>query len=90
MVRITAHFSGTVQGVGFRYTTVRLAQNYPSITGIVRNLSDGRVQLVAEGEPLEVQSLIRQVQDRMHHYIKSVQTHEEAATGEYQRFAVSF
>ena len=47
--QVHAFFSGTVQGVGFRYTAERLARRYP-LTGYVRNLPDGRVELLAEGE----------------------------------------
>jgi acylphosphatase len=46
--RMEILYSGNVQGVGFRYTAKSVATGF-EITGIVRNLSDGRVQLVAEG-----------------------------------------
>jgi acylphosphatase len=42
-------FSGDVQGVGFRFTTNRLAKRY-GLTGWVRNLEDGKVELVMQGE----------------------------------------
>ena len=42
------YFSGHVQGVGFRYTTRSVASRF-AVTGYVRNLPDGRVELVAEG-----------------------------------------
>ena len=41
-------YSGSVQGVGFRYTAKAVASGF-EVTGTVRNLSDGRVELVAEG-----------------------------------------
>ena len=41
-------FQGHVQGVGFRYATHGLAQRF-AVAGYVRNLADGRVELVAEG-----------------------------------------
>jgi len=41
MVRAHIHFSGTVQGVGFRYTTVSIAKAL-SLTGWVKNLSNGK------------------------------------------------
>jgi len=41
-------YSGRVQGVGFRYTTKTVATGF-EITGTVRNLPDGRVELTAEG-----------------------------------------
>ncbi|QDT43927.1 Acylphosphatase [Gimesia alba] len=48
-VCLRAIFQGRVQGVGFRYRTSRLAHQYP-ITGFVKNLSDGTVELVAQAE----------------------------------------
>jgi len=42
------HYSGRVQGVGFRYTARTVATGF-EITGTVRNLPDGRVELIAEG-----------------------------------------
>lgn len=44
------YFTGHVQGVGFRMTTRRLAMGQP-IAGYVRNLDDGRVELLVEGDP---------------------------------------
>lgn len=46
--RMHIYYSGRVQGVGFRYTARNVATGY-EITGIVRNLPDGRVELLAEG-----------------------------------------
>ncbi|MFW6139176.1 MAG: acylphosphatase [Spirochaetota bacterium] len=45
---VHAYISGNVQGVGFRFFAVRRARTY-GITGWVRNLSDGRVEIRAEG-----------------------------------------
>ena len=42
------YYAGRVQGVGFRYTAKSVATGF-EVTGIVRNLPDGRVELVAEG-----------------------------------------
>ena len=46
--RMHIYYSGRVQGVGFRYTAKNVATGY-EVTGIVRNLPDGRVELLAEG-----------------------------------------
>lgn len=46
--RLQIFYSGRVQGVGFRYTVKTVVSGF-EVTGIVRNLPDGRVELVAEG-----------------------------------------
>ena len=46
--RLHVLYSGRVQGVGFRYTAKTVAMGF-EVTGIVRNLADGRVELIAEG-----------------------------------------
>jgi len=60
--RLHILYSGRVQGVGFRYTTKRLACGF-DVTGTVRNLSDGRVELCAEGERAELEAFRREIQD---------------------------
>jgi len=46
--RMTALVSGRVQGVGFRYWAHHTAERLPGITGVVRNLPDGTVEVEAE------------------------------------------
>jgi len=53
--RLTVIYSGRVQGVGFRYTTKTVATGY-ELTGSVRNLPDGRVELIAEGRREELEN----------------------------------
>ena len=57
--RIRAHVfvSGTVQGVSFRATTRDTAREH-GVDGWVRNLEDGRVEAVFEGEPAAVESMV--------------------------------
>lgn len=50
-------YEGRVQGVGFRYTARRLASGF-DVCGYVRNVPDGRVELVASGEPEEVDDFL--------------------------------
>ncbi|GHJ36283.1 acylphosphatase [Streptomyces sp. TS71-3] len=48
-VRLTAWVRGRVQGVGFRWYTRAKAKEIGGLSGVARNLADGRVQVVAEG-----------------------------------------
>jgi acylphosphatase len=52
--RMKVLYSGRVQGVGFRYTTQCVARGF-EVTGTVRNLPDGRVELIAEGTREELE-----------------------------------
>jgi acylphosphatase len=88
-VQRTVHFEGHVQGVGFRYTAVRAARGF-NVTGFVRNLPDGRVQLVAEGEPYELDRFLDAIKSQMQGLIRGVQSLEAPATGRFQEFGVAF
>jgi acylphosphatase len=75
-VRKRVLYSGQVQGVGFRYTTRELARGF-AVTGFVRNLPDGRVELVAEGEADEVTDFLDALAERMASYVESHTIHDE-------------
>ena len=62
LVRVHVHYSGRVQGVGFRYTVKSLVPGY-DVLGIIRNLPDGRVELVAEGERAELEAFLQAIRD---------------------------
>ena len=59
---MTVLFSGHVQGVGFRYTARTVAAGF-EITGAIRNLPDGRVELVAEGLRAELEAFRQALHD---------------------------
>ncbi len=63
-------FRGNVQGVGFRYTAIRIAENY-DVTGYVRNLPNGDVELVAEGDQGHIDLLVEELARRFEGYIRS-------------------
>jgi acylphosphatase len=79
---------GRVQGVNFRYYTVRKAREL-GVTGWVRNLHDGRVEATFEGD----ESSVREVVDWCHHGPPSARVIEvtvewEPPTGSYKEFDV--
>lgn len=61
-VRMMVLYSGRVQGVGFRYTVRTVAAGF-EVSGTVRNLADGRVELVAEGEKPELELFRAAIRD---------------------------
>jgi acylphosphatase len=66
-------YTGRVQGVGFRATAHHLAHDY-AVTGEVRNLPDGTVELIAEGEPDQVEAFLGAVRQTMARYVDAYTT----------------
>lgn len=87
--RVEATFSGTVQGVGFRATTHRIASSLP-VSGFVKNLEDGRVLLIAEGEREDLESLVEKVRSRMGSLIRDADLRWGGARGEFDSFSIRF
>jgi acylphosphatase len=85
--RRTCHFSGRVQGVGFRYTVHNLAMPY-DVRGYVRNLPDGRVELVMEGRDDAMDCLVDAIRQKMGHFIRQVDTQTEPATNSFKGFSI--
>ena len=81
------YFSGHVQGVGFRFRTERLASEF-AVTGCVRNLPDGRVELVVEGEGDELAAFVRRIESTMAGYIERTEIEREPAGGRFARFEI--
>lgn len=83
------HFEGHVQGVGFRYTARAIAARY-DVTGFVRNLYDGRVQLVVEGAADELDGFLAELGRAMEGYVRRAGVQKTPATGEFQDFEIRF
>ena len=62
LVRVNVHYSGRVQGVGFRYIVKSLVPGY-EVLGTVKNLPDGRVEMVAEGQQVELEDFLQAIRD---------------------------
>jgi len=85
--RYHAFYSGSVHGVGFRFTSERLASSL-GISGWVRNLSDGRVELVCEGKETALAEFLKKISDVFGGYIRSADIREESYTGEFPDFDI--
>jgi len=83
------HFSGTVQGVGFRYTARQLARSY-KITGYVKNLPDGRVEMLLEGPAEEIDAFLAAIRNRMAHYITAEEHQLRQPTEKFTSFEIRF
>ncbi len=89
MDQIARHiiFRGRVQGVGFRYTTYRIAGGY-NVAGFVRNLPDGTVEMLAQGPADEVDRCIREVQDSFAGYIREARIEQIPCNPRYSDFGI--
>jgi len=89
-VRLHALFKGTVQGVGFRFSTERIAHRF-NLVGFARNLSDGRVEVVVEGERKVLDDFLDSIlSGDLGSYITGVDTLWEHPTGEFEDFRLRF
>ncbi len=89
-VRLNAIVKGYVQGVGYRFFTVRKALGY-GITGWVKNLRDGNVQVVAEGERSIVEEFIKDLKVGPYSAnVTDIEIKWEKYTGEFQTFEVRY
>lgn len=86
-VRKRVLYSGHVQGVGFRYNAFQFAKPR-NVTGWVRNLANGRVELVVEGEKPEVEALLDEIVSSMSENIEDVSTTVEEPTSEFRDFSI--
>jgi acylphosphatase len=74
------HYSGQVQGVGFRYTAQQVAGQF-AVAGYVKNLPGGDVELVAEGDAAVVDSFLQAIATQMAGYIQDRRLRDEPCSG---------
>ncbi len=87
--RIHVFYSGQVQGGGFRFTTRQLARNM-GITGWVRNLRDGRVELVAQAGEQTLKDFLSRIEQYCRRYIQDTDISWEEPQGEFRDFGMRF
>lgn len=84
---IRIYYSGRVQGVGFRYTVNEIVRLNP-VDGYVRNLPDGRVELVAQGTPAQIDGVLQAISDRLRGNIEGVDRQELLNAEAVQGFTI--
>ena len=86
--RVHAVVSGEVQGVGYRYKVYHAAGRH-AVSGYVKNMPDGRVEVVAEGEEEALKAFIEavRIQDGFV-MVTGVETNYSTATGEFEGFSI--
>jgi len=87
--RVHVFYSGRVQGVGFRYTVQSIAEDL-KVKGWVRNLHDGRVELVAQQEEEVLKEFLERIKKYFSSYIKDIQIDWEEPTDEFEDFEIRF
>ncbi len=80
-------FSGRVQGVGFRYTVSEIARRF-SVTGYVKNLVNGSVELVCQGAASELDAFIETILLERARHIAHHSVEVSQATDQYDDFTV--
>ena len=81
-------YSGRVQGVGFRYSVRKVANEF-EVTGSVRNLMDGRVELVAEGNTDELEAFRQGIRESgLEHFIQQEQVNWGEAKNDFRGFEI--
>lgn len=90
VVRLHIYVSGRVQGVFYRSNTRRRALEL-GLTGWVRNLPDGRVEAVVEGEEDQVDRLVQWCRRGPRSaVVTGLEVERETPTGEFEAFRVRF
>lgn len=87
--RLHIYYSGSVQGVGFRYM-VQSAARQSNITGWVKNLGDGRVEVICEGDEASLDKFLDRIKDIFDGYIKDAAIEPQVPTGEFKEFGIEF
>jgi acylphosphatase len=89
MADIAKHifFAGSVQGVGFRFTAQRAALRY-ELTGFVRNTSDGKVEMLLQGEEQDIDNCIEDLQQTF--AVRNTQVEDVEFDSSREDFRITF
>jgi acylphosphatase len=82
-------FSGRVQGVGFRFTAHRIAGRH-QLTGYVRNLSDGTVEMFAQGKAEDIDDCIKDIEESLPGHVRDMEIEKVPSNPKYTAFTITF
>jgi len=82
-------FIGRVQGVGFRFTAHRMASRH-QLTGFVRNLPDGTVEMLAQGPARDIDDCIQDIKEYCGDYLRETRIQEIPTDPKYKDFRITF
>ena len=82
-------FIGRVQGVGFRYTAHRISNRH-QLSGFVRNLADGTVELFAQGPAQDIDDCIQDIKEYFGDYLRETRIQEIPPDPKYKNFRITF
>ena len=85
--RLRVVYSGRVQGVGFRWQVKNVSEGF-RVTGFVRNLSGGTVELLVEGRKAEARGMIDAVEVKLRDYWHSKVEDEREGDPQYENFSI--
>jgi acylphosphatase len=87
--QIHVYYSGRVQGVGFRFTAEAIARDF-GLTGWVKNLPDGRVEVCAEGAENDLKEFLSKIKQYFARYIIDADIDWLNHTDEFKDFGIRF
>ncbi len=82
-------FTGQVQGVGFRFTAHRMAGRH-QLTGFVRNLSDGSVEMLAQGSADDIEQCISDIRESFPGHVQEVAVNDVPIDPKRTDFRITF
>ena len=82
-------FTGSVQGVGFRFTAYNTAKRY-LLAGMVRNLPDGSVEMLIQGDAKDVSACLEDIKETFRYGLKKTKIQQVPYDSKFTEFNISF
>ena len=87
--QIHVYYRGRVQGIGFRFTAEDIARDL-GVCGWVKNLRDGKVELVAEAGEEILKDFLERINKYFSRYIQDIDVQWQEAKVEFKGFGIEF